>query len=557
MTMLILAVAPALVLAIANGVRTYTNATEKLERDFMQHVIVEAQRERDVFVALRSALETIEDTPAVLNWDSPDCNATLAAFRAAIPGAEVAAVTDMTGIMRCANSPDAVGTDVSARPFFQEFVRNPQFGVIFQDEGAVSGKPVLVAYSPIRRDGELVGRLAISLRASFLAFLSRSLDASGQELRRALVSQKGEVLLTGGYPDADAAWVASPIVVQSNLSGAAQTFTAPGADGRRYVYAAAPLIDGTAWMVAGAPADGFYNSVLWSAALPIAAPLLMLLIAVGVAYFALDRLVVQHLIYLARLTRAYGRGRLELRPKATANAPMEIAMLGEDLAAMAQRLENRQDALKESAEQNRALLMEVYHRVKNNLQMVVSLLNLQSRRAASDVEREALSRVQSRIHSLSLVHEKLYASQNLSRLPVDELLRDIANHLVAGASGPQPPAIEFDLAPLRLRPDRATPVALFVNEAVTNALKHAAHPTERPRIRVRLSTGPEDAFVISIENDVADEAEETASGSLGLRLMESFARQVRGRFRRDHSGGRYVVTLDAPPDEPPPNRDGV
>ncbi len=549
--MLILAVAPALVLAIANGVRTYTSATGKLERGFVQHVIVEAQRERDLFVALRSALDTIEDIPAILDWDSPDCNATLAAFRDAIPGAEVATVTDMTGIVRCAHVPDAIGTDLSGRTFFQQFLRRPQFGVVFLQEGAVSGKPVLVAYSPISRDGTIAGRLAISLRASFLAFLSRSRDAAGHVLRRALVNQDGEVLLTGGYPETTADWVASPAVIRANLIGTAQAFTAPGGDGKRYLFAAAPLIDGSAWVVAGVPTEGFYDSVLWSSALPIAAPLLMLLIAVGVAYFALDRLVVQHLVYLARLTRAYGRGRLELRPKATANAPLEIAMLGEDLAAMAQRLENRQDALKESAEQNRALLMEVYHRVKNNLQMVVSLLNLQSRRASSDVEREALSRVQSRIHSLSLVHEKLYASQNLSRLSVDELLRDIANHLVAGAPGPLPPAMEFDLAPLRLRPDRATPVALFVNEAVTNALKHAGHPSERPRIRIRLSTGPSDAFVLSVENDVADAAEETASGTLGLRLMESFARQVRGRFRRTHADGRYSVSLDAPADEHP------
>jgi two-component sensor histidine kinase len=213
---------------------------------------------------------------------------------------------------------------------------------------------------------------------------------------------------------------------------------------------------------------------------------------------------------------------------------------------MAERLQRRQDELREAAEANRALLLEVYHRVKNNLQMIASLLNLQSRRALNPIEREALERIQTRVYSLSLVHERLYHARNLDQAPLDSLVEAIARHLAESSREAEPrrPVLNLDLDAIVASPDNATPVALFLNEAMTNAVKYAWRSEGRPAIDVSLKAAGK-GFVLSVAND----AEETRpqgdhDWSLGLRLMRGFARQLRAAMRRERRDGRHVVTLD-------------
>ncbi len=545
-----LAVAPAGLIAALDGVRTYRDAVGAARSAHMNEAIIASQSERDAFVGIRYSLEAIASTPAVRLFDSAECSATLVDWVREFPTYANATVIDKDGLVRCATSPAGVGVDVSDRPWHVKFVEMPRFGVTALDYGRVTHDRVILAFAPIWSGGKLVGNVAVSVRSALLEAITSSPDARRIPRRVAFVDENGGVMLDDRSDPAkgDQGWLPPGGMLATRLGARPEIFTLEREGRPTLVMATAPIIDGRVWMVAAAAPEAVYAGVLARAAAPMAAPILMWLLAIGVAYFAVDRLVVRRLIYLARITRAYGRGKLALRPRTTDNAPREVAMLAEDLAEMAARIETREEELREAAEARRILLMEVYHRVKNNLQMIVSLLSLQERRAVTDAERDTISRIRSRIHSLALVHQKIYGSGDLRRVRLDALVSDILGHLGNSYRGvsADAPELRSRLAPVAETAERATPVAQFLNEAVTNALKYAASANGRPTIDVTLDAGEDGSFALAVANDVTGPVEGRAE-ALGTRLMAGFARQIDATVTESEDAGRYVVRLHAPP----------
>lgn len=543
---LALAVAPAGVLAVADAVRAYHDARTAAERSHMSEVILAAQSERDAFVGIRRALEALSVTPAIRQREGEACDATLQAWVASSPTYALGVVLDRDARITCASISEIVCQDSGHDGRLAAFRADPRFTVDAMARGPITREPVVLAYAPIWEGGELSGVIAVSVRTAALAGVGVSGRSEVQPHHMALVNARGDFIL-GGFSEQDdpggAGWLPPAVSLRRSLTSQPEIFryTVPGeAD---YVLTAAPLVSQRVWLVAAAPAEVVYAGVLTRAAAPIAAPLLMWLLAIGVAYYAIDRLVVQHMVYLARITRAYGRGRLDLRPRATATAPREIAMLADDLAMMAEKLDTRENALREAAEAKRVLLLEVYHRVKNNLQMIASLLSLQRRRATTEAEYAAIGRIESRVHSLSLVHQRLYASDDLNRVEMDRL----CSELIASLDGlGQTVDISTEIDPIVETAERATPTALLLNEALTNALKYARRSDGKPRITVTMRAQPTGGFTLDIRND-AETASEARDASIGARLMAGFARQLRATLTAGRVGQSYVVTLGVPP----------
>lgn len=541
---LALAVAPAGILAIADSVRAYHGAREAAERAYMGDVLLAAQAERDAFVGIRRALEALAVSPAVRGLEGRGCNEALGAWVRSNPTFALSVTLDTEGRVRCASRSDALGAEFRDDARFRAFIADPRFTVDAVADGPFTGERLVVAYSPIWNGEVLAGAITVSVRSGALEGVGAVGRARVQPHRMALVDAYGAVILEGGdRATAGAeAWLPNRFHLRPRLGWEPAIFPSEGRDGHDYVLAAAPLVSQRIWLVAAAPAESVYAGVFATAAAPVAAPLLMWLLAIGVAYVAIDRLVVQHVIYLARLTRAYGRGRLDLRPEATADAPREIAMLAQDLASMAGQLETREGALREAAEAKRVLLSEVYHRVKNNLQMIVSLLSLQRRRAAGEAERAAIARIEGRVHSLALVHQKLYASGDLSRVALDDLCRDVVATLAGLRQGVEV-STAFD--PVVETAERATPLALLLNEALTNALKYADRADGPPRIAVGLHVLPGGGYRLEVSNDACRPVEARAE-SIGTRLMAGFARQLRARLDAGPRGNRFLLRLDVP-----------
>jgi len=187
--------------------------------------------------------------------------------------------------------------------------------------------------------------------------------------------------------------------------------------------------------------------------------------------------------------------------------------------------------------------------VKNNLQMIASLIVMQSRTITDPATKKSLSAMLERIEALSTVHRRLYQSNDVSRFDVADFTRDLVSDLLM-AAGRSEIRAELDVAPVVISAQKATPVALMINELVTNALKHAF--VERADgifkgtlgLKVRQSG---DRIVIEVSDDGVGMAGEPGMGSFGTRLIRSLARQLHAsvEWRSGSPGTNVLIELPA------------
>ena len=168
--------------------------------------------------------------------------------------------------------------------------------------------------------------------------------------------------------------------------------------------------------------------------------------------------------------------------------------------------------------------------MKNNLAVVMGLLNLQAGRIADPAARGMLGESHRRIHSMALVHETLYQSRDVSRIPAAEYVNTIAGHL-AGAFGVGPDRVRVEMAvdDLALGLDAAVPFGLILNELVSNAFKHAFPADRRGTIRVAVRRDGPDHWTFEVGDDgvgLAKAFDPAQSRSLGLQLVDVLARQM-------------------------------
>lgn len=195
-------------------------------------------------------------------------------------------------------------------------------------------------------------------------------------------------------------------------------------------------------------------------------------------------------------------------------------------------------ALQKALDDKTVLLREVYHRVYNNLQLVISLLGMQSRHFESDEVRDGFRQVMDRVRSLSLVQQKLHRTEQFSAVDFSSYLRDLANSLV-------PPAkasdifIVFDLAPIELTIDKAVPLGLIANELLMNAMKHAFPDKRKGEIHIALAKRPGSRAAFSIADTGVGMAASDMSQSRGVggRLIQQLAQQADAKITMKSAGG--------------------
>jgi two-component sensor histidine kinase len=195
------------------------------------------------------------------------------------------------------------------------------------------------------------------------------------------------------------------------------------------------------------------------------------------------------------------------------------------------------------------------HRVRNNLQVIASLLNMQARQARSVETQHHLQQIRQRIEAVRLVHEKLHQTDGPEGLQLDSYLRELCTTLLS-LHGTQGEGIHLDvqLAPLVLGPDRALPLGLIVNEFVTNSLKHA-FPTGQGTLSLVLE--PLDAGrarLVIADNGVGMPATDTepasppaARSGLGLKIIPMLAGQMQASCEwQTTSGTQLILTFPIP-----------
>lgn len=318
------------------------------------------------------------------------------------------------------------------------------------------------------------------------------------------------------------------------------------------ISSSAPLLGRDLSVVLSTPSPGLFS---W-ARVNIISSILLPLIAFAAALFAVwlvtEQVVVRWLHYVERIAAIYAKGRFTVRPLQADRAPAEIRGLAHTLDDMADTIAARDHSLRDSLAQKDAMMREIHHRVKNNLQVITSLLNMQQRSLTDPAARAAMTDTRQRISALALIYRALYQGPDLKRVDLRNFLEELLAQIIS--SEPHHGALvrtELEADELIIDPDKLAPLALFAVEAVTNAQKHA-FARQGGTLRVRFKVEGENAR-LEIADDAPGVHEAADAGQgVGRMLMAAFARQLRGKaeFGPNIWGGATTSLLFPTPEAP-------
>lgn len=262
------------------------------------------------------------------------------------------------------------------------------------------------------------------------------------------------------------------------------------------------------------------------------------------AYFAIwastDRLVFSYLAKIQKASDLFATGDLDARVGPLNKAPTRIAELAVAFDEMADNVSRRDARLRDNLDEKETLLREIHHRVKNNLQIIISLLNLQQRKLEGKAGQLALKDTSNRINAIALVHKGLYEGDDLRIVDMKQFLSRLVDQLKIGLnSDGQNVTIVTDFDAILLEPDSAIPVSLFIVEALTNAIKHGVENGGTVEISLEDIAGQ---IHVSVIDDGSGLMEDFEVGT-GSKLIRGFARQVSGEVVRTNLKQGHKVTL--------------
>ncbi len=544
-----LALAPILILSVAQSAINY-----RLEaRDRRAELVGAAER------SAASVRARILSGAVLLQTLAPgsvglQCAQRLADIRRSIDGYANLIRFDSTGRVACAAASVPADPDRRDRPWFRALAGGAQMVVSATPGVRYAKVPVILANVRAEDDeGHFAGVLTAVLTLSSLQ-PERPDNAAPRQSNVAIVDAAGRYL-------SGADMSAFPADVRGHLARndreGAQLWVGRSRAGALRIFTASPLVGQDVYVLLSAP----YTVLSWAWVNPLSAlllPLLAFALALTAVWVVADRGVVRWISYLSRIAAIYARGRYSVHPLKALAGPPEIRDLARTLDSMAGVIALRDRALKDSLAEKDGLMREIHHRVKNNLQVISSLLNMQQRALSDPSARAAMSDTRQRITALALIYRALYQGPDLRRVDLREFLEDLIATLVMTDSG-SGGQIETRLTiePLIIDPDRLAPLALFAVEAITNAKKHGladAGGVLTVTFRVR---GQE--AELSITDSGRAGAEPVVGEGVGRTLMTAFARQLRGSLSFcSHPGQGLTARLVFPapaPDAPP--KDGV
>lgn len=244
---------------------------------------------------------------------------------------------------------------------------------------------------------------------------------------------------------------------------------------------------------------------------------------------------------------------LEMRAVPFRNASEDTLVLLGITRDITQR-EAAEERILGALREKEVLLKEIHHRVKNNLQIVSSLLSLQANHMQDQRAREMLKETQRRVKSMSIIHEKLYRASDLAQIDFADYIRELANDLFRSYHiSADRITLELTLADAVLSVETALPCGLILNELISNCLKHAFPAGRTGEIRIELRSPSDGMFVLTVSDNgigLPQGLDFRTTTSLGLQLVVTLAEQVRGTIELDRHEGTTFRLLFAEPAHP-------
>ena len=301
-------------------------------------------------------------------------------------------------------------------------------------------------------------------------------------------------------------------------------------DGNRWIYASAPLIERRLFIVYAEPEQRLIAPILATFRLDLVLAVLTILLTSIVVWWGVNTFVIRWLHRIGALATDLAQGKFDAANDRFEGAPVEIEMLGTDLTKMASAIAQRNEALEAAAAVTKTMAREVNHRVKNNLQMVISLLELQSTQVTDTSARFTLEQTRMRIGALALIYRLHYDVGTLAEQGVMDLRRllgELFRQLHMGLGRPSNVRIEWHSDVETLAVDQAIPLALFLVEAVSNALRHGFPKGRQGSVTIRFTRDNDQLDLVIIDDGIGYDSAAIGK-SMGMELMRAFATQLDG-----------------------------
>jgi two-component sensor histidine kinase len=544
-TKLVLLVAVAMVppglLAVMEARSNYQRGLTQLEQNLTLSAQLAANEANNLLSNSRQLLRSLALQPEIKESRAGLCRRTLDRAITGLDQYQGAMVINQKGEVTCSSSTYVVPGDIAISQWFGEVMHGESF-VLSDLLPSTKGGLGLTAAVPLLDDaGAVIGAVTLFTGVDWLTTIYSRVSLPAHGAAFALLDRSGEVISSAArYPDvANGLPLAKPL--REEVHDHARSFTALGRDGERRLYAISPLVEGRIFVVMGVPSSQAMNPLTLQFASGVVTPLLMWSLATLVVWFGIERLVVRWITYLERITSAYAAGRHNVRPERVRGASKEIRSLGETFARMADLISAREAELRESLAQKEILVREIHHRVKNNLQLVMSLLNLHARRIKDPQAEMAFAEARGRINALATLHRRLYESEKLEHVDLKWFLEDLCGELRrSGFSSHRTVDLVVTVPNAVISSSTAVPLGLLVTEAITNAYKHAFIGRNEGRIEVTASELPDNQICVRVrDNGVGfdPEGHNHEAPGLGRSLIEAFARQLRAKLEVTRDNG--------------------
>ncbi|MDS9466802.1 histidine kinase dimerization/phosphoacceptor domain -containing protein [Paracoccus sp. MBLB3053] len=496
---------------------------------------------------LQSAIGTADALgPAVLEMmgNPQGCGDVMRGFVQRTVNFSYAGFTRLDGSISCSSIPGE--QDMSADPAYQLFMESPGTLVTTSHIGSDNGALSVIVIQPLYRGADLLGFVGVAMSQDMLR--STHVQGLGNDPVRVLTfNNLGQVLSEGqNMGNSIEEILPRGKSLPSLLSRSETTFSDYSASGEKRVFSVVPVVPGLVYaMGSWNRSDSGIAGIDQTRRTALLLPLILWGASLTVAYFAVYRLVLRHIRELGGQMRRFAIGDRSAPPPVLADAPTEIEDMSQTFHNMARILIRDEDAMEAAVKEKTVLLKEVHHRVKNNLQLIASIINMQIRMIDHDDARRVLRSVQDRVASLATIYRNLYQAEHLDSVQADRLIEDIINQMSNASVGPGAGlVIETDLERLVLMPDQAVPLSLLATEAFTNALKYAGSwgDGSAPWVRVSLNSVTATEAILEVQNSIGPVGMAEGTG-LGSQLIDAFATQLDGTAELEHDSQRFVLRL--------------
>ncbi len=538
----LIALLPVAALSVWQGMDRLRLDQQNVRDNLRQSAFAAASDDLNVFYGAQQLLRTLSSEPNVRSGDTGCRTRLLKALEGSKLISNVGRVS-ADGNLLCVAHPPRQPIDLRQSLWWTQAKTERQFLIAGPITSQALNREVLVGVLPLSKpDGAFDGTMTVAIDVSWLDHVQKEKDLPRGAVV-ALIDKKGGVIASNNQAIATAVFANQPGTPQS----ASGLISAAASNGEEWSLAIAPVIRRDYFIGFAMPSAHLFRFTYVHVTVDLLLPVLMVILASLAIWTATDRLAIRWIVLLQRMAAAYRGGHYAIRPAALKDAPREFRTLGDTLAGMAQAVQERDRVLREAVEQKALLIKEIHHRVKNNLQIVMSLLSLQSSRLKDEAAREAINQARIRVNALALVHRMIYEVDRDGIVDLKPLLAEIVEQLHRGSNGDQRGLkLRVDVPPYDIDADLAIPLTLFTIEALTNVYKFGfAEEGGNGTVSVKLEAAAPGHMKLSVVDDGHQppaSADRSSAQSAGARLMVALAHQVGGEIatHKREDGGTVV-----------------